>query len=83
MKTHPEVQNEVHELISRVLKQNQEAITDESRITDLSEDSIQLFELLITFEKFYEMSASYDDVVRLNTVGDIVSYIASTKYSLK
>lgn len=50
-------------------------ITDLTKIKDLSEDSIQLFELLIAFEDKYNFQIGYDDVLNLQTVGDIVVYL--------
>ncbi|MEZ4195561.1 MAG: phosphopantetheine-binding protein [Candidatus Paceibacterota bacterium] len=67
---------EVVDVISDTLKLAKEKITNDTNIADLTADSIQLFELLIAFEKHYGSALAYDEVVRLNTVGDIINYAA-------
>lgn len=66
---------EVIDVIAETLKRNQNEILLTQKIADLSEDSIQLFELLTAFEKRYETTVTYEEVVKLNTVADIVAYV--------
>lgn len=78
MKHREEIESEVRTLIASTLSLNDAEITVESIIADLSADSIQLFELLIAFEKFYGIETAYEDIVALRTVNDIIDYIQST-----
>jgi acyl carrier protein len=83
MKTRIEIFDEIQEVIATSLKIPQQTIADDTKIADLTEDSIQLFELLLSFEKKYQMETTYEDVVKLNTVGDIVTYVACTVYMIE
>lgn len=75
MKDYQDLREEVIRLISETLNISPDVITETSAIADLSADSIQLFELLLAFERTYQVETSYDDIVGLRTVGDIVLYI--------
>ncbi len=75
-----EINDEVKTIIARVCTIPKETIKDSDLIDSLSADSIQLFELLLAFEKFYEIEAAYDDVLKLETVGDIVAYVSRVVY---
>lgn len=81
MKSYAEIKDEVVALIAQSLGMDAQTITEESGIADLSKDSIQLFELLLAFERVYDTKATYEDVVRLNTVRDIIEYVSKIKYS--
>lgn len=81
MKDYQEIKEEVMGVVALTLNIAPDTISEESDITDLSEDSIQLFELLLAFEKKYEVATSYDDIAKLHTVGDIVRYVERVKYS--
>lgn len=76
-----QIVQEVIKLMATSLGIDESVITEESVIADLSRDSIQLFELLLAFENAYTVETSYDDVVRLYTVKDVVDYIARVVYS--
>jgi len=81
MKTYQEISEEVRKIIADALHCPVEQVTESSVIADLSADSIQLFELLLAFEKAYGIETSYDDVVKLHTVEDVVKYVKRVKYS--
>ena len=81
MKSDEEIKQEVRDLIAQTLNLSLEAVTETSTLSDLAADSIQLFELLIAFEKKYEMTATYEEVIDLNTVADVISYVAKVKYN--
>ena len=82
MITRDNVKTEVYEVIKKELKLTTPDLEESLTLTDLSTDSIQLFELLLAFEKKYMMQAKYDDIVELITVGDVVDYIAKVKYGI-
>ena len=82
MKSYADISAEVKEFIASTLGSSLKHLNDACAITDLTTDSIQLFELLLAFEQYYQLETTYEDVVQLNTVGDIVDYIAYNKYNL-
>jgi acyl carrier protein len=82
MKSENEIKVEVKNLIAEVIGIPSEEVSIEHKIEDLSDDSIQLFQLLVAFEKFYQTEASYEEVMKLETVGDIVSYVERVIYKI-
>lgn len=66
---------EVIDIIWKQLDIPKENIQGENLISDLADDSIQLFELLTAFENHYQIKASYDDVIKFETVLDIAKYV--------
>ena len=69
------IQEKVLEIISKNLKIKLENINLNSKIEDLSKDSIQLFQLLIAFEKEFKRQVQYEDLMQIFTVRDIINYI--------
>ncbi|QQR64559.1 acyl carrier protein [Candidatus Kaiserbacteria bacterium] len=82
MKPYSDIILEVKFLISETLECHVDTIDETHLIAELSEDSIQLFELLLAFERKYAVQTSYEDVLTLNTVGDIAQYVGRAKYAL-
>ncbi len=80
-KARDEISDEVRALISTVLGRAKEDVTESNTLSELSSDSIQLFELLIAFERQYGVAVNYDEVVTLSTVGDIVAYVERVVYT--
>lgn len=80
-KSYQDIHDEVVSIIAKTLGCSSADMHESSAIADLSADSIQLFELLLAFEEAYKVETTYDDVVRLHTVGDIVAYVARIKYA--
>lgn len=70
-----EIRDTVSRIVAEVCMVPPETVYLEAKITDLSEDSIQLFELLLAFEKHYGLEADYEIVMQLETVSDIVTYV--------
>ncbi|MEK7604204.1 MAG: phosphopantetheine-binding protein [Patescibacteria group bacterium] len=50
-------------------------VRDDSKLVDLAEDSIKLFELLIRLENLFSYRVSYEAIVHIETVGDVIAYI--------
>lgn len=65
----------VLEVIGRVLKIDPATIRLDDMIENLAEDSVQLFSLILAFEQEYRLTVNYDELVEIETVGDIVAYI--------
>ncbi len=52
---------------------------DKSFIEDLNADSLDLTELIMTFEERFGFEISEEDAEKLKTVGDVVEYIKKKK----
>ncbi len=65
----------VLDLISAVTKKDRSLLTLESRIEDLSHDSLELFALISAFEKEFGLKAVYGDLLQIETVAHIIEYL--------
>ncbi len=83
MKIKTDIFEEVRKVITDSIDTREESITEDTKIADLTEDSIQLFELILSFEKKYGVKTTYEDIVKLQTVGDVVTYIAREVYRVE
>jgi acyl carrier protein len=63
--------------VAETLSIPRESIRNDSKLIELAKDSIALFELLLSFEKLLGRNVNYEDVVEIETVGDIIAYIDS------
>ncbi len=52
---------------------------DKSFVEDLNADSLDLTELIMTFEERFGFEISEQDAEKLKTVGDVVRYIKAKK----
>ena len=52
---------------------------EKSFVEDLNADSLDLTELIMTFEERFGFEISEEDAEKLKTVGDVVKYIESRK----
>ena len=75
MKSLETAKAETLSLLAKQLDRPADTIKETDQITNLADDSIKLFEILTAFESHYQIKASYQDVLRLNTVLDIAEYI--------
>jgi acyl carrier protein len=82
MKSHEEITQEVKQLVATRLHIPPEDLEGSNQISDLTTDSIQLFELLLAFEEYYQLQAAYEDVIDLHTIDDIIRYVSRVKYQL-
>lgn len=74
MRSQEEVRTEVYSVIHKQLPDAKD-IRDDSHLSAITQDSIQLFELLLAFEKFYEVETNYEDVAQMETVADVITYV--------
>lgn len=79
MNTKQALFEELQAFIANTLGLEPERVTQESKLVDLSTDSIKLFELLMAFEKSYDFEVAYEDVIQLRTVDDIVEFVHRIK----
>ncbi len=56
-----------------------EVSVDKSFVEDLNADSLDLTELIMTFEERFGFEISEEDAEKLKTVGDVVKYIEAKK----
>ena len=55
---------------------------EKSFVEDLNADSLDLTELIMTFEERYSFEISEEDAEKLKTVGDVIDYITKKKEEL-
>ena len=68
----------VKEIIQDQLNLEDVEITEASTFKeDLGVDSLELFELVMTFEEEYGIEIPTEDLENMNTVGDIITYMKS------
>lgn len=65
----------VQKLIAEVTGHTLGEIRPEVKIDDLVTDSIELFRLIMTFEEVFHQRADYRELMKIETVGDIVTYL--------
>ena len=56
---------------------------EKSFIEDLNADSLDITELVMTFEERFGFEISEEEAEKLKTVGDVVKYIKRRKESMK
>lgn len=74
------VEKEVIDIIVEQLGVDADEVSSEkSFVEDLNADSLDLTELIMTFEEKFGFEISEEDAEKLKTVGDVVSYINERK----
>jgi acyl carrier protein len=74
------IEKEVIDVIVEQLGVDQAEVTmDKSFIEDLNADSLDLTELIMTFEERFGFEISEEDAEKLKTVKDVVTYVKSRK----
>lgn len=68
--------SKIIDLIAEKLGKKKEQVKLDSRLVeDLGADSLDVVELIMTFEDEFGVSLPDEEVAKMKTVGDIVSYI--------
>lgn len=74
------VEKEVIDLVVEQLGVDAKDVTAEkSFVEDLNADSLDLTELIMTFEERYNFEISEEEAEKLKTVGDVINYINKQK----
>ena len=74
------IQEEVVEIVVEQLGVDKSEVTlDKSFVEDLNADSLDLTELIMTFEERFGLDIDEETVKTLRTVGDVVKYVESKK----
>lgn len=75
-------EQEVIDIVVEQLGVDKEDVTlTKSFVEDLNADSLDLTELIMTFEERFSCEISEEEAEKLKTVGDVVKYIESHKES--
>ncbi|HSW72707.1 MAG TPA: acyl carrier protein [Chlamydiales bacterium] len=78
------LEREVIDIIVEQLGVDASDVTlDKSFVEDLNADSLDLTELIMTFEERFGFEISEEDAEKLKTVGDVVKYIDKRKALVK
>lgn len=73
-----DVKQKVTEIIVKKLGVEESQITDAASFTkDLGADSLDTVELIMEFEKEFDISIDEADAEKIQTVGDVISYLNS------
>lgn len=74
------LEKEVIDIIVEQLGVDASAVTlEKSFVEDLNADSLDLTELIMTFEERFGFEISEEDAAKLKTVGEVVKYIEDKK----
>lgn len=78
------VEKDVIDIIIDQLGVDSSAVTlEKSFVEDLNADSLDLTELIMTFEERFGFEISEEDAAKLKTVGEVVKYIEDKKKEKK
>ena len=73
-----DMSEKVKDIIEKELGVEREKLTDEaSFIEDLGADSLDIVELVMEFEKQFNIDIPDEDAEKLRTVGDAITYLNS------
>ncbi len=74
------VEQEVIDIVVEQLGVDEKDVTPEkSFVEDLNADSLDLTELIMTFEERYGFEISEEEAEKLKTVGDVITFINGKK----
>lgn len=74
------IEQEVIDIVVEQLGVDPQDVTPEkSFVEDLNADSLDLTELIMTFEERFGFEISEEEAEKLKTVGDVIKYIAKKK----
>lgn len=74
------IEQEVIDIVVEQLGVDKEDVTlNKSFVEDLNADSLDLTELIMTFEERFGCEISEEEAEKLKTVADVVNYIEKTK----
>lgn len=75
-----DVKSQVAQIIVKKLGVEESQITDEASFTkDLGADSLDTVELIMEFEKEFDITIEDSDAEKIQTVGDVINYLNQNK----
>ena len=73
-----DIEGKVKSIIAQHFQEDVSKITREQKfIEDLGADSLQVVELVLSFEENFEIDIPDEDTEKIRTVGDAIDYIAA------
>ena len=76
------IEEKVKDIIVEQLGVNPEQVNPEAKfIEDLGADSLDTVELVMAFEEEFSIEVPDEDAEKLQTVGDVITYVESNKES--
>ena len=75
--TNDSLEQRVRGVVAKSLGLSLDEVRAEDAIEDLTEDSIQMFELILAFEKEFKTEADYTDLIEIETLQDVVDYLSN------
>jgi acyl carrier protein len=76
------IEQEVIDIVVEQLGVDKDDVTPaKSFVEDLNADSLDLTELIMTFEERFGCEISQEDAEKLKTVGDVIQYLEKRKAS--
>lgn len=71
---------EICKAIAKQLRKPAAEVTVDKKLKeDLNADSLDLVELMMNLEEQYHITIADDDLVKMQTIGDVVTYITKVK----
>lgn len=75
-KTEKQLTDEICAAIAKQLRKPVAEVTVNKKLKeDLNADSLDLVELMMNLEEEYHITIADDDLVKMQTIGDVVTYI--------
>lgn len=75
-----DIKSKVVEIIVKKLGVEESQVTDSANFTkDLGADSLDTVELIMEFEKEFDITIEDSDAEKIQTVGDVVTYLEAKK----
>jgi len=72
----PTVRERIHQILFRYLGVDESELLPEANLQDdLGADSLDVVELVMAFEKSFDLQVPDEDVERMRTLGDIERYL--------
>ena len=75
-----DIEKKIKEIIAEQLNVSEEECVPEAAfIDDMGADSLDIVELVMAMEDYFDLEISDDDLTKIRTVGDVIEYITSRK----
>lgn len=69
------IEQDVIDIVTEQLGVDAADVTKEKSFVDLNADSLDITELVMTFEEKFGFDISEEEAEKLKTIGDVISYI--------
>lgn len=75
LQTTDDLTKKVLRVVTRTTSIDPTRLSHTARLEDIYRDSLELFALISAFEAEFSLKASYTELMHIETIGDIVSYV--------